>query len=277
MTRLKIPNPFRLASRSESRKKNDHVAKKEEQTDVTNRRVKRNKRKGGFLILSALSMFLFYMNDLHYDSSLRRMLSCSKKRVKTNHERGENFFTDITDRLLVTVAEEDCETAYPADVAETTGTEYYAYPPFDSGLYYQEDAIIPTSVADDVVYEEIDPALIVPDVDEPVYYSEVDTALLDVYEPKTYEPVEETEIPPTDTTAYTITITSCPNDLYSPPDSEVTNPEGDIFEASAMIKQSICNATDSTSTTTRRNLRQLRRLQEAGGVDTTTSSSDYTM
>ena len=218
------------------------------------------------------------------ESEVKRRL-CARKLLKKNipiikngnetNSAGRSFFTDLVDRTLVTqetLNDEDCETVYPVEVANTSGVDYYADPAVDSGVYYREE--IPAPVVDAELQgttEEIDPLILNPDGNGTSVITSVDTNLLDMYQPKSYEPVSNTTRPK-GTTAYTVVITSCP-DTYSPPGSEVTDPGSDIFEASAMLKEFVCQLTESTVTERRRE-RKLRGLEESTEDN---SISNYTM
>lgn len=135
-----------------------------------------------------------------------------------------------------------------------------------------------------------DPAVLVPDVEEPAYYTEVDTTLLNLYEPQVYEPIETTrevevvdnttgevtvvEEPievetntPENTTAYVVTITTCPEIYYEEITTEITDPGADnIYEASAIIKHEVCDSYETAAAGT-------RNLQDG----TVTGSEEYTM
>lgn len=232
-------------------------------------------RKARTLLLCSLILILSVTNISKNSPHPRRIL-CERKLIKVRRNNEDTERTDFREavrRFLETVNlyEDECETVYPAEVAVETAEDYYAAPEADSGIYYNEEAPIPTPELDGVAEGEVEPLLLNPDADEPQYYSNVETALFDVFEPATYEPVETTERPE-DTTAYSVVITSCP-ETYNPPESEVTDPGAEIFEASAMLKQSVCDVTD-TATTERRMQRRLRGLQE-NIADT--SIANYTM
>ncbi len=226
----------------------------------------------------------FIIGDISY-SQLRRSLQCANRKMKKA-------------RYLGTEPVEDCEIVYPGDDVATTieatsggtptstddtidtgtlgGDFYYAPPDPDAGLYYPPENV--EAITDDTTTsngttpdgEVGDPSALVPDVEEPQYYSEVDTTLLGLYEPQVYEPVVETTDPvtgeviepvtntPENTTAYIVTITSCPEIYYDAPNSEISDPAGDIYEASAIIKHEVCDSYEADTTTT-------RNLQE--GVD----------
>ncbi len=232
-------------------------------------------RKVAIIICCSLSAIFCFHNVVNSKSQLRRVL-CARKLQETrrNDDVGGSEFIDLVDRILQTVTstEDECETVYPKEVAVTTAEDYYSPPEPDSGIYYSEEVSIPEpELAGFAEEEEVDPVLLNPDVDSPDYYTNVDAALLDVYEPKTYEPVNTTERPK-DTTAYSVVITSCP-ETYNPPESEVTDPGTDIFEASAMLKQAVCNVTE-TAVYERRMKRRLRGLQD---ITTDSSIANYTM
>ena len=193
------------------------------------------------------------------------------------NKRGDSSLTNLYNRVRYLIAddEDECELIYPQEVVKETGTNsYYAPTDIDSGFYYEDqNEEIPLAEVEEITNEagEVDPSILVPDINEPMYYSEVDTTLLGLFEPQVYEPVNETNRPE-GTTAYTVTITSCPG-TYNPPASEVSDPGADIYEASAICKNNVCNNTDDTITTARRNLQGQRDLELA----TAPSETDYTM
>ncbi len=249
-------------------------------------RTKQNQRRFKSIAVKCLAAYLTFVlatNVVFEDTRLRRSLACRRKRNSalsrrmTLEESGYNdshnsFLANLYDpmRYLVEDPGDDCNIIYPGEVVQTTGSDSY-YTPFDpdSGLYYPgENEEIPLAEIADITNPEgeVDPAVLVPDVDEPMYYSEVDTALLSLFEPQIYEPVNETVRPGEGTTAYTVTITSCPG-TYDPPASEVTDPGADLYEASAICKNNVCNTTDTTATA--------RRLGSHGHRDLV--EADYTM
>lgn len=241
-------------------------------TSSPTRRVKRS------LIAKACAVALLVticVNDLFYTDYLRRKLACKRhmKKIRNGGQLqpgsaydptyGDNFFTNLIDRTLQIDSIDgasECDIVFPeADVVTDVGTAYYAPPNVDSGLYYNEVAEIPIAEMDSVDTENLDPTALVPDV-EVTTVDPVDTSLMESYEPKVYEPIEATGEPaPIDTVAYTVVITSCPN-TYEPPNSEVTDPGTELYEACAMIKNGVCNATaDSASSTS---LVRRRRVEE---------------
>lgn len=171
--------------------------------------------------------------------------------INSSNSNDGFYPTDLIDRLLLqTSSSSDCETIYPTEVATEIGIDvYYAPPEPDSGMTFSEVAVIPEAELDSTTDTEfVDPVAIVPDVYAPKYYDVVDTTLLDSYEPTVYEPTNTTNRQETEV-AYTVTILSCPN-TYSPPESEVTNPGSDIYEASAIIKYNSCSSSESSSSST---------------------------
>ncbi len=237
--------------------------------------------------------FLVATEYIFEDTQLRRILYCRNRR---GMKKLRYLQTDST-------TEDGCEIVYPAEVeaevvaaAETEalaagetidygtlGDVYYAPPDPDAGLYYPPEVLTddleePIENITNPEGEVSDPAVLVPDVEEPVYYSPVDNTLLEQYEPQVYEPVvpivNETtgevyypeSTAPENTTAYAVTITSCPEVYYEAPASEITDPGADIYEASAIIKSEVCDATGTTTGTARE-----RGLQE------TNIFEDYTM
>ena len=251
-------------------------------SEITSSSTSPTRRSKRTLIVKACTaaFLVIFINDLLYTDHLRRKLACKRhmKKIKNGQMQsgginahdpssyGGNFLTDLIDRTLQLDSIDgtsECDTIFPeAEVVPEVGTEYYAPPNVDSGLYYNEVAEIPIAEIDSVDTENLDPTALVPDA-EVTTVDPVDTTLLELYEPQVYEPVDATESPPPtiDTVAYTVVITSCPN-TYEPPDSEVTDPGTEIFEASAMIKHEVCNATDATRTSTSLRRTTRRRLEE---------------
>ncbi len=266
--------------------------------------VKKGPTKGRFKRVAIKSIiaclaFLVASEYIFADSQLRRVLYCRNKR---GMKKLRNLQTDpATDA-------DGCEVVFPEEVAtevvEAAATEtlaagetidygtledvYYAPPDPDAGLYYPEEILTDDQVEEPIENitnpegEVSDTTVLVPDDDEPEYYSPVDRTLLDQYEPKVYEPVvpivNETtgdvlyypeSTAPENTTAYAVTITSCPEVYYEAPATEITDPGPDIYEASAIIKSEVCDATGTTTG----NIRE-RGLQEGG---TTNTFEDYTM
>ena len=217
-------------------------------------------------------------------------------------------FAKIVQRMIARRMEEsglittECETTFPDDIATIAGDAYYAdTTATDSGLYYPEDAPIESDNADP---ENVDPGVLVPDIDEPVSYSSVDVALLEVYEPKVYVPTEtdendntptgtntdtennsetgtnpetsdptannpdsEEDLPHQDTIAYTVIITTCPLEAQAP-ESEVTDAGVDVYEATAITKQFVCNATDTAGLADKRIRRRRLTSENSGGAFT---------
>ncbi len=250
-----------------------------------------------FSVVSNIVRNNIYQQNLQRNLQIKRRLCASKQRKlqaaeqeegsNDKNKKGDEYknggskFTDLIDRVLVgtsveTVTDEDCETIYPAEVAVMSGSDYYIEPDTESsGLTYSDE--IPAPVVDAELQgtqEEIDPVILDPDANDPSAVTSVDTNLLDIFEPKEYNPVNETTRPQ-GTTAYTVVISSCPDD-YNPPSSEVTDPGNDIFEASAMLKQFVCNVTETT-VSERRRQRRLRGLQENNDTSEDESIANYTM
>eukprot|EP00551_Chaetoceros_affinis_P007592 CAMPEP_0203662284 /NCGR_PEP_ID=MMETSP0090-20130426/301_1 /ASSEMBLY_ACC=CAM_ASM_001088 /TAXON_ID=426623 /ORGANISM="Chaetoceros affinis, Strain CCMP159" /LENGTH=773 /DNA_ID=CAMNT_0050525047 /DNA_START=39 /DNA_END=2360 /DNA_ORIENTATION=+ len=242
------------------------------------------------LIYLLLSDFMF-----QEAAQLRRSLSChskksallrKKRKLKSYYDQGKRSMMDedetnesVTDlydqirNLITSSADEECGIIFPEDVIVETGTDSYYVPlDEDAGLYYaEENEQIPPAEIEEITNPEgeVDPTVLVPDVNEPMYYSEVDTTLLGLFEPAIYEPVNETANRPEGTTAFTVTITSCP-ETYDAPSSEVTDPGGDIYEASCLLKNQACFATEDTTTAGTRRLKRQRDLME-------TTTDNFTM
>lgn len=226
------------------------------------------------VILKCSIVFLIYVliSDILFEDNLRRRLSCNNTLRKAKRLRS------TFDRMMLTANEtiSDCETVFPTqEIVEVVGVNYYAPIDQDTGIYYPDIAEIPVTVpqeTDDIALV-IDPIVLVPDADEPVYYDPVDTVLLDTFTPQTYPPVPESEkLPAENTTAYAVVITSCP-EMYTPPETEVTDPGTEnIYEATALVKHSVCNATETTAI-----VRRLRRQLITEDTMTVTASDDYTM
>ena len=199
-------------------------------------------------------------------NDVRRYL-CTSRKFYVSGSTGDNFMTNVIDGLITAgkpasrralSVEEECETIYPSTVSTARWTEYYSNED-QTGLYYEE--IAPVDILrlegfnPDLVGGEVDPTILAPDSETNVQRN-VDSSVLGLFEPRVYEPVAETNRP-ANTTAYAVVIECCP-EKYEAMLSGTTDPGADIFEASAMIKQSVCNATETAA----EERRQRRREQE---------------
>jgi len=182
------------------------------------------------------------------------------------------LFTNLVDRVLEDVTwtlGETCETQFPSEnVAAESGLNYYANQDTESeGIYYQPTSPVHTTAGDgngQRNIDEVNPVDITPDINDPVPQTNiVNSAVLDAFPSTTDYEAVDTTTRPSDTVAYVLTLTSCPG-TYEPLVSEVTDPKEDFFEATAMIKQSVCKITEleATSEIRKRNLRNRARVTE---------------
>lgn len=226
---------------------------------------------------------LVFLEDSYNRISIKRILCESKVPGKINEgsdtdeiKSTPSFFTNLLDRVLRTTSDvdptADCETQFPDQVAFGVGSAYYAsLGATESGIYYAPESPIPIPDGMSIVVGEIDPSLLAPkDSSDSTYDSTVNNALLNTYTTQTYDPVDTT-LRPEGTTAYAVTITSCP-EFYEPAEPDVTDPGAELYEASAMIKESVCSAVEATAIA-RRKLRNLRGLETTD----TTGQETYTM
>ena len=199
------------------------------------------------------------------ETDVRRYL-CTSRTFYASDSQGDNFMTNVIDGLITASkpsssralsVEEECETIYPSSVSTARWTEYYDTED-QTGLYYEE--IAPVDILrlegfnPDVIGGEVDPTILAPDSEMGAVQRSVDTSVLSLFEPRVYEPVAETNRPK-DTTAYAVVIECCP-EKYEALLSGTTDPGADIFEASAMMKQSVCNATETAAEERRKRRRE---------------------
>ncbi len=187
---------------------------------------------------------------------------------------GPSFLTNIIDGLIINgqpssrrglSVDEECETVYPSDVSTARWTEYYGDE--ETGLYYEElapvDILKLEGYNPDLAGGEVDPVILAPDYE--TSSDNVDEAsLLGLFEPRVYSPVDETTRP-ANTTAYAVVIECCP-EKYDTILKGTTDPGSDIFEASAMLKQGVCNATE-TAAIERRKRRREQELVSMEDID----------
>lgn len=243
-------------------------------------------RKQVFVSLSCIYIVvLFFFKDSYNRIPIKRILCESTLSGKINEgsdtdgiKNAPSFFTNLIDRVLQTTTSDvdptaDCETQFPDQVAFDLGSAYYASPgATESGIYYAPESPIPIPDEMSIVGGFIDPSLLAPkDSSDSTYYSPVNTAILNTYTTQIYDPVDTT-IRPEGTTAYAVTITSCP-EFYEPAEPDVTDPGAELYEASAMIKESVCSVVEVTAIARRKALRNLRGLQTTD----TTGQETYTM
>jgi len=191
-------------------------------------------------------------------------------------------FGEVVDRVLNLVSDESpCTTLFPDDVEEVVedpGTAESAYPGMDEPDFdiTTEDYFSDVDIADlDEVF------ILAPQDNDNNVVIDIDIAernLITSFEPQIYDPIEADANASTNdsnTVAYIVPLVGCP-DSYEPPVDGTSEPavSSDLYEASAVLKCSVCETTEAAQTA--RRLGETRKLADLGDLPSA-AEMEYSM
>ena len=229
------------------------------------------------LSLTVLDNSVTSVNDLN---DRRRKLMCKNhgsnksKNARTlaaevEEVRELSNFEKFVDRLLVDPDNEDCDTSYPSNAADTVtfsadSVVAMQEPVFDVAPENPDDVDTSEVVNDEGVI------LLAPETNSDSILDETERGLITTYDPQTY--VSEIEIARASvddegTIAYVTCSTGCP-EWYQPSGENIANEPilgSDLYEASAILKCQSCAMTDESAAARRLGkTRKLRQLADTG-------------
>lgn len=254
-------NPFK--SRNQTAKQGSMTNDKSSST------LKRTAKKNRALVVVVCALVIMFLAQNNRNNKNMRRILCERKLQKSFDSQNSDgsFLNNLMDRKLqswtTSSIKVECETEFPDQVGDATASNYYADAIY-SGTYYQKTAPVPPDSLSLMVSDHFDPTLLSPDTNNP-HYNRVVMALLDLYTPKTYNPIDTT-LRPEGTTAYVVMIYSCP-EFYMPGQPDWTDPGTQLFEASAIIKQAVCKIAVDLAPVPDNATSQLRGLQEVTDAD----------